>query len=179
MDRLGDLADGLPGGREAADEPGPQPAALAPSCSPRVSPSARQRNFSITTHDAVLHFQILDLGRQYFVWVSAVGPKLGNLTLAIKSPADAAPSVASLLPGAPAVGEGPAMAQRLAMKLGKPVICSCNMPPNAPLLQAVAERRLIQELQLMEQEAQGATGQPAGGEAVAAPPAALTAGGSG
>lgn len=36
---------------------------------------------------------------------------------AVHSTQDAAPSVASLLPGAPAVGEGPAMAQRL----GKPL----------------------------------------------------------
>ncbi|KXZ43025.1 hypothetical protein GPECTOR_106g119 [Gonium pectorale] len=39
------------------------------------------------TNDAALHFQILDLGRQYYVWVSAVGPKLGSLHLAIKTPA--------------------------------------------------------------------------------------------
>lgn len=85
MERLGELAEGLPGGQNDADsEPGP---ALAPPCSPRVAPTARQRNFSTTTHDAALNFQLLDLGRQYFVWVSAVGPKLGSLTLAIKSPA--------------------------------------------------------------------------------------------
>ncbi|PNW83898.1 hypothetical protein CHLRE_04g216300v5 [Chlamydomonas reinhardtii] len=177
MERLGELAEGLPGGQNDADsEPGP---ALAPPCSPRVAPTARQRNFSTTTHDAALNFQLLDLGRQYFVWVSAVGPKLGSLTLAIKSPADAAPSVASLLPGAPAVGEGPAMAQRLAIKLGKPVVCSCNMPPNSPLLQAVAERRLLQELQLMEQEAQGAAGQATGGEVAATPAAVVAAAGTG
>ena len=43
---------------------------------------ARQRCFTEST----LHFQVIDLGRQYYVWVSAVGPKLGNLYLAINTP---------------------------------------------------------------------------------------------
>ncbi|GLC42174.1 hypothetical protein PLESTB_000638600 [Pleodorina starrii] len=149
MDSLGDLSSSLPD----TEESNPTPSTSFPTCtSPCVAPTVRQRNFVTQTHDAVLHFQILDLGRQYYVWVSAVGPKLGNLYLAIKTPADTSPAVASLLPASGAGGEGPAMAQRLALKLGRPVVCSCNMPQNAPLLQAVAERRLLQELQAMDAE---------------------------
>lgn len=46
-----------------------------------------------------------------------------------------------------------------ALKAGKPVLCSCNLPGGTPLLQAVAERRLIRELADM--------GLPAGGAAAA------------
>lgn len=47
---------------------------------------ARQRCFTASSGESTLHFQVIDLGRQYYVWVSAVGPKLGNLYLAINTP---------------------------------------------------------------------------------------------
>ncbi|GIL63367.1 hypothetical protein Vafri_17435 [Volvox africanus] len=151
MDTLGKITESLPD----TDEANTSSSSIRPTVctSQRVSPTVRQRNFVTQTHDAALHFQILDLGRQYYIWVSAVGPKLGSLYLAIKTPADKTPAVASLMTMNAAGDEGPAMAQRLALKLGKPVVCSCNLPQNAPLLQAVAERRLMQELQAMEMEA--------------------------
>ncbi|GIL75529.1 hypothetical protein Vretifemale_5306, partial [Volvox reticuliferus] len=151
MDNLGKNIESLPDTDETNSS---FPSIIPTVCtSQRVTPTVRQRNIVTQTHDAALHFQILDLGRQYYIWVSAMGPKLGSLYLAIKTPADKTPAVASLLTANIAGDEGPAMAQRLALKLGKSVVCSCNLPQNAPLLQAVAERRLMQELQAMEMEA--------------------------
>ncbi|GLI61886.1 hypothetical protein VaNZ11_004398, partial [Volvox africanus] len=151
MDTLGKITENL----QDTDETNTSSYSIRPTActSQRVSPTVRQRNFVTQTHDATLHFQILDLGRQYYIWVSAMGPKLGSLYLAIKTPGDKTPAVASLMTTNVAGDESPATAQRLALKLGKPVVCSCNLPQNAPLLQAVAERRLMQELQAMEMEA--------------------------
>lgn len=95
-----------------------------------------------------LHFQLLNLGRQLYVYVSAGGAKMEGLSFAIKSPSSAMPAVTSLLPG-PGSSNSPeaeGLAQRLAQRLGRPVLASINLPPNAPMLQAMVERRLIQEL---------------------------------
>ncbi|KAG1671134.1 hypothetical protein FOA52_005386 [Chlamydomonas sp. UWO 241] len=129
-----------------------------------------QRVFSMESEamEATLHFQILDLGRQYYIWISASGPKMANLYLAIQTPADPKPSVASLIPG-PAGGAGESLAQRLALKAKKPVLVSCNLPSNTPMLQAIAERRLLQELAEMA----GGGGQAAASAAVVAGTPAL------
>lgn len=63
------------------------------------------------------------------------------------------PSVATLLPGG-AENVAPSMAQRLSQRTGRPVLCSCTLPTNNPMLQAVAERRLIQELTTFLKEAE-------------------------
>jgi hypothetical protein len=39
-----------------------------------------------------------------------------------------------------------------AMRFKRPVIASCHLPSQAPILQALAEKRLIEELLLMEKE---------------------------
>lgn len=46
-----------------------------------------QRCFSMDAQESTLHFQIVDLGRQYYVWISAGGAKMSNLYLAIQTPA--------------------------------------------------------------------------------------------
>ena len=51
-----------------------------------VQPSVRVRTLTETPPgEAPMHFQIVDLGRQYYVWVGTGTPKLGNLHLAIQS----------------------------------------------------------------------------------------------
>eukprot|EP00878_Enallax_costatus_P007930 GHUV01008295.1.p1 GENE.GHUV01008295.1~~GHUV01008295.1.p1 ORF type:complete len:162 (+),score=52.51 GHUV01008295.1:149-634(+) len=109
---------------------------------------ARMRCFSEIAPDATVHFQILDLGQQLFVWVAVGGAKFQNLYLAIQNRLDPNPSIATLLPDGASSGAA-SMAQRLALRTGRPVICSCNLPPNADMLQVVAERRLCQELDSM------------------------------
>lgn len=129
-----------------------------------------ERCFSLETDSAILHFQIIDLGQQLYVWLSSGDAKLSNMSLAINSRFDQSPSVANVLPShASSMSES--LAQRLgeksnqilisvliiihaqsAMRLKRPVIASCNLPANAPILQALAEKRLIAELLLMEKE---------------------------
>jgi hypothetical protein len=92
-------------------------AASAPGCSVRC--------FSETTpSDGRLDFQIIDLGRQLYVWVAVGGAKMANLAFAIQSPAQGgAPATAVLLRGgAGAVGE--ALAQRLGEVIGYCAACT-------------------------------------------------------
>jgi hypothetical protein len=46
------------------------------------SPKCFSENFP----EGTIHFQVLDLGRQVFVWLSVGSPKLSNMFLAIDSP---------------------------------------------------------------------------------------------
>eukprot|EP00195_Chlamydomonas_chlamydogama_P006140 CAMPEP_0202890320 /NCGR_PEP_ID=MMETSP1392-20130828/772_1 /ASSEMBLY_ACC=CAM_ASM_000868 /TAXON_ID=225041 /ORGANISM="Chlamydomonas chlamydogama, Strain SAG 11-48b" /LENGTH=158 /DNA_ID=CAMNT_0049573869 /DNA_START=48 /DNA_END=523 /DNA_ORIENTATION=+ len=133
-------------------------------------PAIVQRCFMEETQEAVLYFQIMDLGRQLYVWVATGGAKWNNLHLAFPSKTDPVPPVATLVPSA-AAADGQSLARRLAIKLKRPVLCSCNLPTGVPLLQAIAERRLVQELTAMAsagpQAAAPATAAAAGGQVAA------------
>eukprot|EP00879_Flechtneria_rotunda_P005832 GHRR01006136.1.p1 GENE.GHRR01006136.1~~GHRR01006136.1.p1 ORF type:complete len:167 (+),score=39.80 GHRR01006136.1:155-655(+) len=95
--------------------------------------------------DAVIYFQIIDLGQQLYIWVATGGATFQNLYLAIQSRLDPNPSVATLLPdGASSIAAS--MAQRIGKRVGRPVVCSCNLPANGDMLQVIAERRLCKEL---------------------------------
>jgi hypothetical protein len=59
---------------------------------------------------------------------------------------DSMPTVATVLGDGTGTGDGAAMAQRLSKRLGRPVLVSLALPPNATLLQAVVERRLMEAL---------------------------------
>ena len=45
----------------------------------------RQRCFSEAGPDGVVHFQIVDLRRQLFVWLSSGSAQLGNLCMATQT----------------------------------------------------------------------------------------------
>lgn len=47
----------------------------------------RQHTFTETTPDATLHFQILDIGRQIYVWMSTGTPSLSQLAFGIQTQA--------------------------------------------------------------------------------------------
>lgn len=120
---------------------------------PKTDPTTRMRTFvQQTPSDAPIYFQIIDLGRQYYVWIATGGARFQELHLAIQTSLDKRPSLANLINGGGSE-DGHALAQRLALRLKKPVLCSCNLPANSPILQAIAERRLLQELLSMESEA--------------------------
>lgn len=80
--------------------------------------------------------------------VSSGSAKLANLQLAIQSHTDRMPALATLLPGA-ASEESTSLAQRLALRTHRPVLCSVNLPKGSPMLQAIAEKRLFQEIKDM------------------------------
>ena len=48
-------------------------------------PPLQTRCFSHATPEATLHFQIVDLGRQVYVWIGVGEPKLPNLYFAIQA----------------------------------------------------------------------------------------------
>lgn len=108
----------------------------------------RQRCFSEAGPDGVVHFQIVDLRRQLFVWVSVGSADLGNLCMATQTRMDNVPAVATLSHSS-SNDAGNTLAQKLALRVRKPVLCSCQIPQAAPMLQAFAERRLFQELETM------------------------------
>lgn len=130
------------------------------SSSSSATTLSRIHCFSEQAPDATLHFQIIDLGLQLYIWVAVGGAKLQNMYLAIQSKQNPVPSVATLLPDATSSAAS-SMAQRLAKRVGRPVICSCNLPQNSDTLQVLAERRLIQELKTL-----GLAGTPAAALAV-------------
>ncbi len=163
-----------------------------------------QHCFSDEAHDTLLHFQVVDLGRQLYVWVGGGGgaADMGSLTLAASPmprapPAATAPSLpnghpaassgspnpsispacitpsaepARALPaatmllrgggggaaGAAASGAGASLARRLALRLGRPVAVAWGLPGGAPELAAAAERRLLQELGVLQLAQAGA-----------------------
>ena len=93
---------------------------MDPSVSSPASerPMIRQRCFSLAAPgEATLHFQIIDLGQMYYVWLSAVDARLTNLNMAIKTRTDTQPSVATILP-APASSQSASLARRLGACVG-------------------------------------------------------------
>lgn len=76
--------------------------AVAPTLVPRCF------SFPLPSEDGVLHIQLLELGRQTFVWLGVGQPALGSLSAAVPLRAGV-PAVTDLLGG----GEGAALAQRL------------------------------------------------------------------
>ncbi|GAX76737.1 hypothetical protein CEUSTIGMA_g4184.t1 [Chlamydomonas eustigma] len=108
-----------------------------------------QKCVSIDSPEATIHIQIIDLGQQYYIWCSSLGSGCSNLHLGVNHPRDpSSSSVASLLP-APASSACESMARRLALRVGKPVLCSIQLPANSPMLQAIAEKHILKELTSM------------------------------
>lgn len=111
-----------------------------------LEPRINQYSFTFETPEATIHYIIVDLGRQIYIWMSSAGLALDNLYLAIQTPFDPLPSVATLVPGG-ADDSSRGLCQRFALKLQRPVLCSSTIPSSSPMLQVIAEKRLLQELQ--------------------------------
>lgn len=131
----------MPGGVGGA----PTPSTIATPV-PAPALAAAVRCFSeVTPSDGRLDFQVIDLGRQVYVWVAAGGAKLGSLCFSIQSPqGGASPSTAMLLRGgAGASGEG--LAQRLGERQAgarRARLCMCARVrrPAATLARAALQR---------------------------------------
>lgn len=64
--------------------------------------------------DASVHIQIIDLGRQMYIWISSAGQNLSDLHMAIQSHTEAQPTVATILP-ASATSQSASLAKRIGM----------------------------------------------------------------
>uniref|UniRef100_A0A2N9H916 Proteasome assembly chaperone 4 n=1 Tax=Fagus sylvatica TaxID=28930 RepID=A0A2N9H916_FAGSY len=101
--------------------------------------------FSEVFNDVSLHFQILRFPKQIYVWIGCNSAKLGRLYAAAPTRPKDTVSVTSILGGA-SDNTGSGIARRLVLKTGLNIILACNIPKNSPMLEADAEKMLIQKL---------------------------------
>lgn len=101
--------------------------------------------FSEVVNDVALHFQILRLLKQIYVWIGCDSAKLGRIYAAAPTRPKDMISVTSILGGA-SDNTGAGIARRLVLKTGLNIILACNIPKNSPMLEAEAEKMLVQKL---------------------------------
>ncbi|XXG52740.1 hypothetical protein AAC387_Pa03g0975 [Persea americana] len=104
--------------------------------------------FTEDVHDVTLHFQIIRLRKQIYVWIGCNSAKFGNLYAASTTRPNNMVSVASILGGA-ADNTGSSIAHRLVLKTGLNIVLACNIPKNSPMLEADAEKKLFQKLRAL------------------------------
>ncbi|KAL4615564.1 hypothetical protein ACB092_07G135400 [Castanea dentata] len=90
--------------------------------------------FNEVVNDVALHFQILRLPKQIYVWIGSAPTRPKDLI-----------SVTSILGGA-SDNTGSGIARRLVLKTGLNIILACSIPKNSPMLEAEAEKMLVQKL---------------------------------
>ncbi|KAG0520347.1 hypothetical protein BDA96_08G066500 [Sorghum bicolor] len=101
--------------------------------------------FTEDLHDAILHFQIVRFAKQIYVWVGCNTTKFGHLYAAATTRPDSRVSVTSVL-GGTSDNTGSSMARRLVLKTGLNIVLACNIPKDSPMLEAAAERKLVEKL---------------------------------
>ncbi|CDO98705.1 unnamed protein product [Coffea canephora] len=80
-----------------------------------------------------------------YAWIGCNSAKFGHLYAAAPTRPSNAVSVTSLIGGS-SDNAGAGIARRIVLKTGLNVVLACNLPKNSPLLEAAAERRLVQKL---------------------------------
>ncbi|XP_065863929.1 uncharacterized protein [Euphorbia lathyris] len=101
--------------------------------------------FTEIVDEVTLHFQIIRLPKQIYAWVSCNSAKLGHLYAAAPTRPNNTASVSCLL-GGTSDNTGSGIARRLVLKTGLNIILACNIPKNSPMLEANAERKLVEKL---------------------------------
>ncbi|KAI4303067.1 hypothetical protein MLD38_038744 [Melastoma candidum] len=101
--------------------------------------------FSEVVDDTTLHFQAIRLHKQIYAWIGCSSSKLGHVYAAAPTRPNNLVSVTAMLGGSSDnIGSG--IARRLVLKTGLNIILSCNIPKNSPMLEANAEKILMQKL---------------------------------
>jgi hypothetical protein len=101
--------------------------------------------FSELVDELTLHFQIIRLHKQIYAWIGCNSSKLGSLYAAAPTRPNNVVGVTSLLGGtSDNVGSG--IARRLVLKTGLNIILACNIPKDNPMIEAAAEKKLVQIL---------------------------------
>ncbi|XP_043690244.1 proteasome assembly chaperone 4-like [Telopea speciosissima] len=119
---------------------------VSPLDSPQVDDDSLQVTcFTEDLHDVTFHFQIIRLKKQMFAWIGCNTTKFGHLYAAAPTRPNNTVSVTSIL-GGTSDNTGSSIARRLVLKTGLSVIVACNIPKNSPMLEADAERKLIEKL---------------------------------
>ncbi|KAL7595145.1 hypothetical protein Lser_V15G29894 [Lactuca serriola] len=120
--------------------------------------------FSDVFNDTTLHFQIIRLPKQIYAWIGCDSAKFGHLYAAARTRPNNTVSVSSLL-GGNSDNTGSGIARRIeietdangtkvqtfcpnrkVIKTGVPLTLACNIPKDSPMLEAAAEKKLVQML---------------------------------
>ncbi|KAH0658507.1 uncharacterized protein LOC125838137 [Solanum verrucosum] len=101
--------------------------------------------FSEVVNDATLYFQIIRLQNQIYAWIGCNSTKLGDLYAAAPTRPGNTVSVSSLTGGS-SDNTGAGIARRIVLKTGINVVLASNIPKNSPMLEAAAEKKLVQKL---------------------------------
>ena len=132
--------------------PQPMPASTE-EASPSQPGSMRSHSFSGDCLDLRVHFHVLDLGRQLYIWVgtgsAAQAARMDNLAVAMPALATSAavPPASSSLVRGPGDEVAAGLSRKLVQKLHKPVALSWSLPAADPLQTAWAQRELMTHLQ--------------------------------
>ncbi|GLT91430.1 hypothetical protein SLE2022_093170 [Rubroshorea leprosula] len=101
--------------------------------------------FSELVDDATFHFQIIRFPKQIYAWIGCNSTKFGDLYAAASTRPSNTVGVASILGGS-SDNTGSGIARRLVLKTGLNVILACSIPKNSPMLEANAEKKLMEKL---------------------------------
>lgn len=101
--------------------------------------------FTDVSDETTLHFQIIKLQKQIYAWIGCNSAKFGSLFAAASTRPNNAVSVANILGGA-SDNTGSGIARRIVLRTGLNVILACNIPKNSPMIEAAAEKNLVQKL---------------------------------
>ncbi|GER28762.1 proteasome assembly chaperone 4 [Striga asiatica] len=101
--------------------------------------------FSQASDEVTFHFQIIRLHNQIYAWVGCNTAKFGHLYAAAPTRPSHTVGVTSLIRGA-SDNTGSGIARRLVLKTGLNIVLACNIPKNNPMLEANAEKMLMQKL---------------------------------
>ncbi|KAL6906186.1 hypothetical protein ACP4OV_003787 [Aristida adscensionis] len=101
--------------------------------------------FTEDLHDVTLHFQIIRFSKQIYAWVGCNTAKFGHLYAAATTRPGNSVSVTSVLGGS-SDNTGASMARRLVLRTGLNIVLACNIPKDSPMLEAAAERKLVEKL---------------------------------
>ncbi|PHT45201.1 hypothetical protein CQW23_14359 [Capsicum baccatum] len=100
---------------------------------------------SEVSNDATLYFHIIRLQNQIYAWIGCNSTKLGDLYAAAPTRPSNTVSVSSLTGGS-CDNTGSGIARRIVLKTGINVVLASNIPKNSPMLEAAAEKKLVQKL---------------------------------
>ncbi|ONK57632.1 uncharacterized protein A4U43_C09F2490 [Asparagus officinalis] len=101
--------------------------------------------FTENLHDTTIHFQIIKLAKQIFAWIGCNSAKFGHLYAAAPTRPNNMVGVTSLL-GGTADNTGSSIARHIVSKTGLSLVLACNIPKDSPMLEAAAERKLLEKL---------------------------------
>uniref|UniRef100_A0A0E0MKE1 Uncharacterized protein n=1 Tax=Oryza punctata TaxID=4537 RepID=A0A0E0MKE1_ORYPU len=87
----------------------------------------------------------LSFDNNIYAWVGCNTAKFGHLYAAASTRPGNGVSVTSVL-GGTSDNTGSSMARRLVLKTGLNIVLACNIPKDSPMLEAAAERKLIEKL---------------------------------